>query len=138
MFLFWKRKTINYEEILSVLAEGQESKLKDLLWKYSETKYRPSIPLSLLLRLKQTDGASTSLKIYQRHRKGHFELLIIDVPAENSEKPDSPIILAKRNGQIAGILLPFNEIIPLLSKKENSDIGNLAVKWVTFSMNLKG
>ncbi|HWB63109.1 MAG TPA: hypothetical protein VG603_06335 [Chitinophagales bacterium] len=116
------------------MEEGKETEIQKLLWqpKVTIVKYLP-IAGELILKLKRPSASASGLSIYERIEKGNFELLIFELAWDNSDLPYLPLIIDRRNGKVAGIMLLFNELYYHLSKKEQNDIGDLSKHWVMFA-----
>lgn len=136
---FFKRTySVDYSNLISKLEKGDENSIQDLLWqpKNKIIQYLPHT-VSLIQKLRKNKTTNDSLTIYQKNNKGHFELVIFEIPWVQEDIPYSPLIIDKSNSKIIGIMLPFNELEKYLSKKESKDIGYLGMIWTTFVMKYR-
>ena len=136
MWPFKKKYTVDYTSLISKLETANEYDIQNLLWQppAGSVKYLPDT-IKLVQRLKRL-GSAKGLSIYQHMDGGNFELIIFNVPWDTSGKPFSPLIIDKKNGKIAGLMLPFNELYAYLSKADSDAIAELATRWVRFIMNV--
>ncbi len=134
----FKKDNEHWKSILPVLESGKEDELKTLLWgaKNKEVNFLP-ITFSMLQKLAKPEGTNSGLKIYRTHRKGNFLLIIFEQPWIKDDLPYSPVIVDLRSSKIAGIMLPFNEIAPFLSKADSNAMGDLAVIWTKWCFDKK-
>ena len=134
MIFFWqKTKRINYKKLIEELQDGDYSVLRNRLAFYQDVKYPNGVEF-MLAKMKRPDGDCQSLSLFRSETKGRFELAIFNVPWNSSDLPYTPLILERGTGVIYGIMLPFNEITHLLSKKQKKDIGELAISWTGFAL----
>ncbi|MFI1770171.1 hypothetical protein [Thalassobellus citreus] len=132
MRIFKKKYKVDYENLISKLEIGNEVEIRELLWKPKNkaVEYLPNTT-ELVKKLKKEKTAD-QLKIHKKLEKGRFELLVFEITWTESDVPYSPIIIDKSNSKIVGVMLPFNELIPHLTNKENKEIGSLGIEWTSF------
>lgn len=133
--LFFRKKpaSIDYRNLISELEVGDNSKLKQRLAFHKTVEYLDGVDW-MLAKMKRPDGDSRNLSLLRSLPKGQFELAIFNVPWNPGDLPYLPLILERGSGIIYGIMLPFNEITPLLSKRQQKDIGALVISWTGFAM----
>jgi hypothetical protein len=133
MLFFDRPKPIDYSAILPILERADPEEMEQLLWhpRHKRINYLP-ITISLLQKLKK--GEDSHLEIHKVISKGMFELAIFKLPWSNAANPYSPLIFEKTS-KVVGVMLPFNELHGVISKKQSSQIGDLGVAWVSFAMS---
>jgi hypothetical protein len=138
MWFFNKKEDIDYNNLVSTLEKGEEADIQNLLWqpKQGQIKYLP-IVTTMLQKLKKSDTSNKGLSIFKKLEKGNYELIIFSTPWDDSDLPFSPLILDKITGKVVGVMLPFNELHNHISKKGNSNIGNLGAQWVMFTFEYR-
>lgn len=133
MLQFFKPEKIDYSKIISILEKGNKEEITALLWqpKAGKIEYLPYI-LSKLEELKAP--VNSRLVIHQQFEKAGFELVILGLPWSKEKIPYFSIIFDKKTEKIVGFLLPFNELYHFFTAKEKSDIGDLGLAWINFTM----
>jgi hypothetical protein len=128
---------VNYPDLIDILERNDPSELTFLLLKSEKIRYLP-ITFSMLDKMAKPHGFSGNLRIYERHNNGKYELAIFEVPWDSSDDIKFlPLILDKSVTRIVGVMLPFNELIPILNKSEQKQIHKLSSIWMTFIMARK-
>jgi hypothetical protein len=124
------KDTSSWRSLIPVLESGKGEDLKSLLWNVGnrDISFMP-LTISLLQKLAKPEHAKDGLKVYQTHQKGDFLLVIFEQGWITDDIPYSPLVINLKWNRIAGIMLPFNEIIPYLSNSESKAIGDLAGIW---------
>lgn len=135
---FFKKKNIDYNKIVSVLENGNEADIQNLLWqpKQGQVNYLP-VATTMIQKLKKKDSSDKGLSIFKTIEKGNYELIIFNTPWHDEDLPFYPLIVDKAAEKVVGIMLPFNELHSYLSKRDNSTIGDLGVQWVKFTMDYR-
>jgi hypothetical protein len=125
------KQFIAYEKLISILENGDEIEIKNLLWQpeCKKIEYAPSV-IASIQKLKTENH---NLSIFKKLDKNNYELIIFNMPWKK-DFPYSPIIINKVDGKIVGIMLQFDELHDKFSEKDNSDIGDLGMQWVNFVM----
>lgn len=135
MWFFKKKNNIDYNKLVSVLQKGDVPELQSILWqpRSAHVDYLPVV-ITWLHKLKQPETSDKGLSIYKKIAKGHFELIIFNIPWKSDDLPFAPLVIDTRTGTVVGVMLPFNELHGHISKKDNSMIGELGGAWVLFTM----
>jgi hypothetical protein len=138
MIFFKRNKPTNYDFIIDKLEKGDPSEFSQLLWqpKSGHINYLP-ITSTLLQKFKKDGDSNDKLAIHQKFTNGNYELIIFHIPWTKSDLPYCPLVLNKKTDKIVGIMLPFNELIPLLSAEESKSISELGVEWVKFTFTAR-
>jgi hypothetical protein len=138
MIFFKRKKSIDYNFIIEKLEKGDPSEFSQLLWqpKSGHVNYLP-ITSTLLQKFKKDGDSNDKLAIHQKFSKGNYELLIFHTPWTKSDLPYCPLVLNKKTGKIVGIMLPFNELLPLLPENDGKSISELGVEWVKFTFTAR-
>lgn len=133
MFSLFKRSYnyIDYPALIAMLEEGKQEIIQMFLYKSQSVSYLPSTFI-MLAEMKKPSDTGLGLRIHKTYQKGKYELVIFEVPWQQSSTTFSPIILDRKLKKIVGIMLPFNEILPLLTSSEQKKIGELAIAWTGF------
>jgi hypothetical protein len=132
---FFKKNTINYDHLISVLETGTNAELQQLLWqpKQGQVAYL-SVTTEMLQKLRHNSSVEAKISIFQTIDRGNYQLIIFHLPVKD-ELPYSPLILHKVTGKVVGVMLPFNELHGYLSKRSSSAIGYLGALWVKFTLD---
>jgi hypothetical protein len=127
---------INYYcVLLPILQKGNPEEINNLLWQpYSKKVDYLPITLTLIQKLCTHDPNPDLLKIHKVIENGAFDLVIFSLPWVKDEFPFSPLIFDRKQRKIAGIMLPFNEILPHISEADRNAINELAFHWIMFAM----
>jgi hypothetical protein len=133
MFLFDKARSIDYSSILPILEKGVPEDISKLLWQPRNRKIDYLPVTTTYVQILRTMGLNDHLSIHQIISKGGFELVIFNLPWSDSRVPFCPLILEKRTSKIVGVMLPFNELHGVLSRKASNCIGKLGSEWVKFT-----
>ncbi|MDP1843886.1 MAG: hypothetical protein Q8K64_10730 [Sediminibacterium sp.] len=135
MLNFWKRRynEINYNDLLRTLENGSLDETHSLLAQNQRIKYLNGVE-SMLEKYRKPDGENRNLTLHSTQQHGEFELAILNVPWNSSSLPFLPLILQRSSGTIYGIMLPFNELLPELTAKQQSQIGELGMSWTKFAI----
>lgn len=140
MIPFWNKRSKtfckNYPRIISLLEQGEIKTIEQLLYqpKNSTIAYL-SITADMLLKFKKPESTNQRLTIYKTFGKGKYQLVIFEVPWLDKEPKYSPIIFDTITSKVVGIMLPFNELLEILSSKDSSDIGKLGMEWTGFILS---
>jgi hypothetical protein len=135
---FFKKKNIDYDKIVSIVENGNETDIKNLLWqpKQGQVNYLP-VATTMIQKLKKSNSSDKGLSIFKTIEKGNYELIIFNTPWHEDDLPFYPLIIDKVTEKVVGIMLPFNELHNHLSKRDNSAIGDLGIQWVKFTMDYR-
>ena len=137
MKLFWSKTSSPSETSLGLLAKilqkGDKEEIEKYLWqpKASHIEYLP-ITFDMLLKLKRPETISDNLSIYKIESKKKFSLVIFNIPWANDDFKFSPLIIENSTNKIFGVMLPFNEILRLISSKQDKEISELGGSWTMF------
>ena len=135
-----KRKTNIDEEslngLVNVLKKGDADEFSQLLYqpKTGKIEYLP-ITFDMLLKLKKPPGDEISLSIHKIVIGKHFSLLIFNMPWSDSDLKFYPTLIHNSTCKIVGVMLPFNQLIGKLTKKENEEANKLAMEWTGFAIS---
>jgi len=126
---------MNYKELIHILESSPLEDRKKLLPDYQSIHYADGVDF-MLLKYRRPDGDVRKLSVYKIFQEGEFDLIIFNVPwnDENNVLPFLPLIIQRSSGKIYGIMLPFNELHNIISQKQSSQIGKLAIIWTRFAM----
>ncbi|NEO83410.1 MAG: hypothetical protein F6J87_03995 [Spirulina sp. SIO3F2] len=131
-----KTPKYSFHELLSVLAHGDDSQLKTVIYNYQLlTESEWQIPLKLLRKL-QSPESKQNLSVVEEHYLDRFVLLILRVPwLDEPDVPLSklhPLIVAEQDGKLRaiGYVLPWNEITEQFSTVDVSTIRQLSMIWI--------
>jgi hypothetical protein len=135
MFQFLKRRLpdIDYKNLVERLERFDQKDISNLLFEGSTVSYLP-VTFTSLAKMAKPLGLTQDLKLHSVNAIGKYELAIFEVPWLNSDLKFLPLILDKKLVKIVGIMLPFNELLTLLSGHEQNQIQQLSNKWVSFAM----
>lgn len=138
MSFFFKRsyKNTNYPALITHLEEGKKDVIKTLLYKNKTITYLPTT-YTLLAKMKKPNEFNEGLSVYKTYPNGKYELIIFRVPWLDSTAPYLPLILDRKKGEIVGIMLPFNELLQLLTTSEQKKIGDLGITWTGFIIQMQ-
>jgi len=138
MWIFNKRKNIDYDNLLVTLEKGEEAEVQKLLWqpKQGQVNYL-TISTIMLQKLKKPNSTNKGLSIFKKIEKDNYELIIFNTPWKESDIPFSPLVLDKLTGKVVGVMLPFNELHNYISKKDSSIIGDLGTQWILFTFECR-
>ncbi len=135
MFSLFKRSynNIDYPALMAMLEEGKKEMIQMFLYESQSVSYLPSTFI-MLAKMKKPSDTGLGLRIHKTYQKGKYELVIFEVPWQQSSAPFLPLILDRKLKKIVGIMLPFNELLPLLTSSEQKKIGELGITWTGFIM----
>jgi hypothetical protein len=135
---FRKKKTVDYQTLISILEQGNKEDVRGILWqpKGTTVDYLP-VTYSLIEKLKKPLSSDTMLTISQQIENGDFELVIFSIPWTTSDVPYTPLVIHKPTEKIVGIMLPFNELHGHITERESKRVAELGVKWTKFVMEFR-
>ncbi|APR75907.1 Hypothetical protein A7982_01254 [Minicystis rosea] len=129
------------DELLEVLARGEMTDLEAAV--YGGDSLSPEqleVPTRLLGDLRAPPG-DHFFKIVERHTKGRFELVILDVPWKRV--PDRrgsgyhPLLVTREpEVRVIGFVMPWNEIMDRLPP-DGGVLGELSAQWILWTMGVQ-
>lgn len=121
-------------ELVRALSFGKRTELNNFLWRPRNKDVRfLAITYGLLKKYEAPADSGSLLQIYRTHTAGDFSLIIFRKPWDKGKFPYEPLLLNHEENKVAGIMLPFNEIIPLLRNSEHDDASELAKTWALWA-----
>jgi hypothetical protein len=139
MLALFKRlflRTIDYsviDEILPVLESGNKEGLQKYLWQ-PQNKVVDYLPFTYggFEKFAIPPDFSGKLSVYKVLYERGLALVIFDLPWVTEKNHFAPVIVHLKQRKILGAMLPFNEIMPLLSNKDRKIAMGFGTVWVTF------
>jgi len=126
----------DYSNLIYKLEQNNKVDISALLFESEKIDYLP-ITYTMLEKMAKPSGSINSLKLYMKHLKGKYELAIFEVPWDQSDIKFLPLILDRKVGKIVGVMLPFNELVPTLTKNAQRQIQKLSLIWTGFIMQVR-
>jgi hypothetical protein len=124
---------LNYSDLMDKLEKAH---ISNLLFESNKINYLAAT-YTILKKMAKPDGSADRLTLHQRYSKGKYELAIFEIPWAESDIKFSPLIFDRKAGKIVGIMLPFNELLPVLAKNEQRQIHELSMLWTKFIMQTR-
>ena len=128
-------KPVDYNKLIKDLETVEWSTLKSYLAFDDQVNYGNGVE-SMIAKMRPPAGSSHRLSLYKVVPNRNFELAIFQTPWTEGNVPYLPLIVGRTNSLIYGIMLPFNEISPLLSKRQRKEISSLSIFWTGFAVEL--
>lgn len=118
------------------MEKGNKIELDKYLWqpKSKKIEYLP-ITYESLNKLVKPSEENYKLVVREIHPKGVFALVIFDLQWNRNKNHYSPILINLKAKKITGILLPFNELTPFISRNDNTTMGELSSIWISFILS---
>jgi hypothetical protein len=134
--MFWKKRyaRTDYEKLFRTLEKGIVNDCLKLLFRNDKIEYLSGAH-AMLAKYKRPLGYDRKLSLHSAHTNGEFELIVVNVPWKSEEFPFMPLIVQRGTGIIYGIMLPFNEILPEITPRQNRAIGELGALWTKFAID---
>ena len=139
MRFFWKKTQppsgTSIQRLVEVLDSGVKEELEKSLWqpKNIDLIFLP-LTFDMILKLKRPENYPQPLSVYKTLSNKNFTLIIFNTPWANSDLKFLPIIIENNSIKIVGVMLPFNELLPLITNKQNKEISDLGMKWTGFAL----
>jgi hypothetical protein len=127
---------IDYPGLITKLERNDQQEITSLLYHSTKINYLP-ITYTLLAKMAKPSASQERLKLFKTISKAKYELAIFEVPWNLSDVKYLPLILDKKAGKIVGIMLPFNELLPVLTNKEQKQVAELGMNWTGFVISLR-
>ena len=112
-----------------ILTHGNDDAVDSIIYRGAELS-RDAVRVctsTVTVHFRATDAAATISEI-ANIVSGDFSLRVFTRSWADSE---SPLIIHDPTGTIAGIMLPFNDLNPILSANEAESIAELSAEWIT-------
>jgi hypothetical protein len=127
------------DAILQKLSHGTEDDLWELL--YGNARFSRSqlaVPLNLLGQLR-SPTAGTAIRVLDAGYQEPFWMLILSIPWLSNGR-FRPLLIAHEDGvpKLAGMVLPWNEIIPTFTQEQMANATRCAVWWTIKLKELTG
>lgn len=133
-FLFKRR----YAKLIPVLQRGHTSELRALLWQPRGLRIDYSaITLSLLQKFQTPPGEQQPISVARVYSTWNFDLVLFNLPSKQSEIPYEPLLFYRRQMKAVGVMMPFNELSPYLTKKAKDQIFRLSKTWIFLTMAIR-
>ncbi|MEP6902932.1 MAG: hypothetical protein ABJA66_14360 [Actinomycetota bacterium] len=134
--------TDSLDSLFETLAHSSDAEIGSLIYR-GETLSDGALQacanvLNIHFRAPDADGR---LIEKSRHSSGKFMLLVL-APTwkDQTEENVAPLIVTSQNGEakIAGVMLPFNDLIPDFPKDDRSEMDKLSAIWIMRKLQARG
>jgi hypothetical protein len=123
-------ESFSFESFLATLVKGNDEVKLSIYLGDKMSEVEKEVCQNLLNYHFHSSDLSGVLQEKERHISGKFVLLVLSPSWKENE--ETPLILTLENEipKSVGIMLPFNDLLPLLSKEDSTEIGELTAFWV--------
>jgi hypothetical protein len=123
-------ESFSFESFLDSLVIGDDKIKSSIYLGEKMSEEAKEVCQNLLNYHFHSSDSSSFLEEKQRHISGKFVLLVLS--SSWKENDETPLILTVQGDtpKSVGIMLPFNDLVPLLSNDDSAEIGNLTAIWV--------
>ncbi len=132
----------SFDFLFETLAHGSDAEIGSLIYRGEAlsdgAKLACANVLNIHFRAPDADGR---LIEESRHASGKFLLLVLS-PAwkDQTEENVAPLLVTSQNGEakIAGVMMPFNDLIPDFPADERKQIDELSAVWIMRKVQARG
>lgn len=126
--------TKSMQTVLDKISHSPESELPGLLYGYTQSSPGAQQVLIGMLRPLRAPSPQQHMSVEAVRQSGRFTMIVARVPWPRGSDPAGlqPVIVSGDAGreQVVGYVLPFNDIIPLVSGADMQSITALSHWWI--------
>lgn len=124
----------NLQSLLDEIAHDPTGKKGDALFGYDRISESDQQALLEMLGPLRAPTSNVHLSIESRRSSGRFSIVIVRVPwnKETGSGELHPVLLINEDGEhkVIGYVLPFNEVVPLISEADRKKLFELSKHWL--------
>ena len=116
------------ETLYAILMHGSDADIDGMIYRASDMSPDATrISAGIVSHHLRTTDESASLTLIDSVVSGEFTLFVLGRSWTDGE---TPLIVHTPTATIAGIMMPFNDLSPLLAGTESASIADLSAQWI--------